>query len=283
MGNPLRKRDGEPSPLSINHGVCTHIGQRPQNQDSMLAISGDWGHLFAVADGMGGHSGGALASRLACERLADFFTRQRDGRDSAKPDVLNRRLVEAVIRTDRFIRWYGRSQGALADMGTTLSCLLMAGTHSVIAHVGDSRIYRWRDGHLSLLTVDHTFVQDMIFEGEITPSEALLHPFRHMLTRTLGTVEPLEFVDSRVDEVNAGDRFLLCTDGLTGTLNERLISETLGGPSNADSMASGLVDRALRNGARDNITAVVVRPSGGETSGKQINNGQNHGFREEIV
>ncbi len=258
MGDPMHKLNGSADITAIDHGVCTHIGRRPQNQDRVLATAGDWGHLFAVADGMGGHAGGALASRLACEHLNEAFVKgHRDGA-WATADALSRRLVEAVIRADRLIRWYGGCHDTLADMGTTLSCLLIARNRGVIAHVGDSRIYRWRSGYLSLLTVDHTFVQDMIFEGEINSSQALVHPLRHMLTRAVGTEETLEFVDSRVDEVKAGDRFLLCTDGLTNTLSENGILEALEGPPNATHMAKELVDRALASDAHDNVTAIVI-------------------------
>lgn len=258
MSDHRQNLDRDTAIAYIDHGVCSHIGQRSQNQDCHLAISGGWGSLFAVADGMGGHAGGALASRLACEQLNEAFVSRHRDEEWSTPDALSRHLVEAVIRADRFIRRYGRGQGDLADMGTTLSCLLFAGDQGVIAHVGDSRIYRWRKGHLSLLTVDHTFIQDMIFEGELAPSDALFHPFRHMLTRTLGTVEPLEFVDSRLDQVKTGDRFLLCTDGLTNTLSDNSILEALEAPSNAASIANGLVERAIARDARDNVTAIVV-------------------------
>lgn len=245
----------------MDHGIRTHIGQRPQNQDNVLTVTGGWGSLFAVADGMGGHAGGALASRLACERLADFFADESNGRGRKAPDALSRRLVEAVLRTDWYIRRYGRLRREFADMGTTLSSLLVTGTHGVIAHVGDSRIYRLRRGRLNRLTVDHTFVQDMIFEGEITPSQALIHPFRHMLTRAVGTEEPLEFVDSRIDKIKTGDRFLLCSDGLTGVLKECIILETLGNMStDAAHTAARLVDKAIQKGARDNVTAIIVCP-----------------------
>jgi len=246
------------SVMSIDHGICTNIGQRSENQDHVLVVSGRRGHLFAVADGMGGHSGGALASRLACDRLKDAFVNEPNESEEEMPDALGRHLAEAVIRADRFIRWHGRHYGTPLDMGTTLSCLHIAGQYGVIAHVGDSRIYRLRKGHLSHLTVDHTFVQDMIFEGELTPSQVLRHPLRHVLTRVVGTSEPLELADSRIDRVKTGDRFLLCTDGLTDVLDDSLILKGLEGSSSAALIAGGLIDRALQHGARDNVTAVVI-------------------------
>lgn len=246
-----------PNFLSIECGVCTHIGRRPQNQDKTLTVCKAWGRLFAVADGMGGHPGGELASQLACEYLKEFFTNKRIV-DKKKPYSYRNRLVDAIIRVDRYIRLHGRRHKAMTDMGTTLSCLLIDGTHSIIAHVGDSRIYRHRNGRLSQLTTDHTFVQDMIFEGEVDPSQAYRHPLRHLLTRVVGTEEVLEFVDSRIDDIKLGDQFLLCTDGLTGSLNEDSIIEAMKEQSTAADTAARLVKTALRNGARDNITAIVV-------------------------
>jgi protein phosphatase len=209
---------------------------------------------------MGGHPGGGIASRMACDRLSDFDKRYIRNKGILKPTDISRHLVEVVFRTDRAIRLQGLGNYDLEDMGTTLSCLMLTGTHSVIVHVGDSRIYRLRNGRLSCLTVDHTFVQDMIFEGEVDPEHAHLHPLRHMLTRVLGTGgESLEWVDSRIDRIKAGDCFLLCTDGLYNAIVERIILDSLSDQSDAADTAAKLVAKTLKNGARDNITAVVVK------------------------
>ncbi|CAB5139508.1 Protein serine/threonine phosphatase PrpC, regulation of stationary phase [Olavius algarvensis associated proteobacterium Delta 3] len=254
----------KPDVFFVDHGMCTHIGQRQHNQDNTLAATAPdtldgTGHLFAVADGMGGHPGGGLASRLACEGLNHYYKKE------FQPDVnrtqadIRRRLAEAIIRFDRSIRIQGLRHSFLEDMGTTLSCLVLTDTHSVIAHVGDSRIYRLRKGHLSCLTVDHTFVQDMIFEGEVNPAQAHLHPLRHMLTRAVGTGEPLEFVDARVDDLKADDCFLLCTDGLYNAVDENWIIDSLANRPFAEDSATELINKALKGGARDNVTAVVVK------------------------
>lgn len=258
MDSAAHRQDGDAGTRLIDHGVRTHIGRRPENQDRALALSTGAGLLFAVADGMGGSPGGALASRLACEQLEKALIGEGEKGGPEAPEALGRHLEEAVFRTDRFIRWTGRRRGPSADMGTTLSCLVITGRHSVIAHVGDSRIYRLRKGYLSCLTVDHTFVQDMISAGEVDPLQAGRHPLRHVLTNVVGTAEALDFVDSRIDDVDVGDRFLLCTDGLTGALSEAAIREALQGPSSAGRTAGRLVDRALNSGASDNVTAVVV-------------------------
>ena len=264
MDAPKTKKAVETDILSFDYGLCTHIGKREHNQDEVLVPSAAGalnGHmtLFAVADGMGGHPGGGIASRMACDRLRDFDKRYIRNKGIQRPADIRRRLVEMVLRTDRAIRLQGLVNYDLEDMGTTLSCLILTRTHSVIVHVGDSRIYRLRKGRLSCLTVDHTFVQDMIFEGEVDPEQAHLHPLRHMLTRAVGTGEPLEWVDSRIDGIKAGDCFLLCTDGLYNAMAERNILDSLADRSEAADTAAELVAKALKHGARDNITVVVVK------------------------
>ena len=136
--------------------------------------------------------------------------------------------------------------------------LLIKSHLAYLFHVGDSRIYRLRKGRLSCLTVDHTFVQDMIFEGEVDPAKAHLHPLRHMLTRAVGTGEPLPWVDNRIDRLHTSERFLLCTDGLYNALSDLRMLDLLSRQFVATDAAAKLVTQALRNGARDNITAVVI-------------------------
>jgi len=172
--------------------------------------------------------------------------------------VLGRHLTEAVLRADRLVRRKAVGRPTLAHMGTTISCLPLSGGHSIITHVGDSRIYRWRWGHLTCLTTDHTFVQEMIFEGEIDPDQAKRHPMRHLLTNAVGTAEPLIYVQERIDRSEAGDRFLLCTDGLTNVLDAAAISSVMAADKSASCMAETLVAEALARHTRDNVTALVV-------------------------
>jgi protein phosphatase len=172
---------------------------------------------------------------------------------------LGRHLTETVLRVDRLVRQRAASRESLNHMGTTLSCLLMADGHSIIAHVGDSRIYRWRRGHLTCLTTDHTFVQEMIFEGEVSPEKADVHPLRHLLTQAVGTVEPLDHVAVRMDRIFDGDRFLLCTDGLHNVLNAGRLAAVMSLDKDAGSIAEDLVAAALCQKTTDNVTALVVR------------------------
>lgn len=252
--------------FKIFTGACTHNGPgRDANEDAMFGISSNRlnkdnfrGRLLAVADGMGGHSGGRIASSLACKSLQAYYDRSLSGNLQASPRKLCRHLIETVFRIDRLVRQKAASQSALAHMGTTLSCLLLADGRSIIAHVGDSRIYRLRSGHLSCLTSDHTFVQEMIFEGEVDPENAHLHPLRNMLTHAVGTGEPLCHVDHRIDRLKSGDRFLLCTDGLHKVLDTDGIAAVLASDETAAYIAKALVAEALSNKTRDNVTAMVV-------------------------
>lgn len=249
---------------SVDYGLSSHIGQRPYNEDAVrvtippMPFNGK-GRLFAIADGMGGHTGGGLASRMACDGLNNYYGKKIKEKVKRSPADINRHLVEVIFRIDRWIRLKGMRYRKLEDMGTTLSCLIITRTHGVIAHVGDSRIYRLRNGHLTCLTVDHTFVQDMIFEGEVDSEKTHSHPLRHMLTRAVGTREPLTLVDSRIDTLKTKDCFLLCTDGLHNALTDTCILELLSSQSIASEMAVRLVNQALQNGARDNITAIVIK------------------------
>ncbi len=247
----------------LRYGIRSHIGQRKENQDEIRLPEPDEnrdgrGMLFAVADGMGGHSGASIVGRMACDGLAAYHGRAMPENCRNHAPALVRHLVGTIFRIDRRIRIAGRKDPALEEMGTTLSCLALTDRNAVVAHVGDSRIYRLRGGRLTCLTTDHTFVQDMIFEGEVAPEKAASHPLRHVLTRAVGTLEPLEWVDARIDPRRPGDRYLLCTDGLYNALETDRISLLLSADNDPGGTAAHLVTAALENGARDNTTALVI-------------------------
>ncbi len=251
-------------------GYCTHIGLgRAANEDTIFKMPKDklakattMGYLWAVADGMGGHNGGKIASSMACDALQTYYDRRLPIHSRPSTKELGRHLAETVLRTDRLVRIKALSHELLNHMGTTLSCLLIFGGRTIVAHVGDSRIYRWRKGYLSCLTTDHTFVQEMIDEGEVDPKNAHLHPLRNLLTQAVGTGEPLDHVDMRIDRALPGDRFLLCTDGLYNAVDEFDIAALMASKQEADGIAEALVTQALQNKIRDNVTAVVVRFTG---------------------
>lgn len=216
------------------------------------------GRLWAVADGMGGHSGGRIASGLACRSLQRYYDGALAENGVLSARALCRHLTETFFCIDRCVRRQAACHKSWAHMGTTLSCLLLFDGRSIIAHVGDSRIYRWRRGHLSCLTTDHTFVQEMIFEGELDPANALTHPLRHLLTNAVGTLEPLEYVDSRIDRIQPGDRFLVCTDGLYNAVAPKRIDAIIASGDDAAATARALVAEALVNQTPDNVTALTV-------------------------
>lgn len=250
--------------VAFEVGCKTHIGfGRQANEDAFWLPPdafdrGRAAYLMAVADGMGGHNGGGIASRFACEALNGWYYKLAQSNGKLNPEKLCRELTDSIFKIDRRLRFKARKTEDMQDMGTTLSCLLLTASHSIIGHVGDSRIYRWRKGHLSCLTRDHTFVQEMITEGEIDPGAVDTHPLRHLLTQAVGTAEPLEHVLARIDTIKAGDRFLLCTDGLHNAVSDEQICNLLALGSAAKSLAQNLVERALSNGTRDNVTVLVV-------------------------
>jgi PPM family protein phosphatase len=217
---------------------------RGNNQDSVYAGP----RLLAVADGMGGHAAGDVASKVviaALEHLDD---------DAPSGDMLQA-LREAVFDGSEHLREVIRESPQLEGMGTTLTAILFAGGRLALCHVGDSRAYLVRDGQLSQITHDDTFVQTLIDDGRITPEEANSHPQRSLLLRALNgqDVEP----DLSMREARAGDRYLLCSDGLSGVVSEETMAEALGDPD-PQSTADRLIELALRSGGPDNITVIVA-------------------------
>ncbi len=240
-----------PSGLLLHAAAATHTGLvRTTNQDRIAVVEG---RLFAVADGMGGHRAGEVAAELTVERL---------GADARDAGVLDARWLGAAVQTANGIV-HGRSlsDGALAGMGTTVTALVRTehGQHPsvAIANVGDSRTYRLRTGELELLTEDHNVVAELVREGAITEEQARTHPRRSVMTRALG-VEPVVAVDVIEVDVIAGDRFLLCSDGLHGFVAEGRIAAALRRLADPAEAADELVGLALAVGAPDNVSVVVV-------------------------
>ena len=228
--------------MNIRVGVATDIGQvREGNEDAYLVVA----PLYAVADGMGGHRGGEVASSLALETVQQLFER-REGT-----------LADQVAEANRAIYDRSQSDRSVSGMGTTLTAALIDGNEVHLAHVGDSRAYLLRDGRLTQLTEDHTLVHRMVVEGEITPEEAETHPHRSILTRALGVDESVQ-VDEGDVQVETGDRLLLCTDGLTGMVPEEQIQEIMLGATDPQRVVDRLVKVANHAGGIDNITAVVL-------------------------
>ena len=228
--------------MNVHVGSATDIGQvREGNEDSYLVVA----PLYAVADGMGGHRGGEVASSLALETVQELFERQEGT------------LADQVAQANRAVYDRSQSDRSVSGMGTTLTAALVDGDTVHLVHVGDSRAYLVRDGQLKQLTEDHTLVRRMVMEGEITPEEAETHPHRSILTRALGVDESVQ-VDEGDVRIESGDRLLLCTDGLTGMVPEDQITEIILGSTDPQEAVDRLVKVANRAGGIDNITAVVL-------------------------
>ncbi len=232
--------------------------QRPQNEDA-FAIHLDLG-LLVVADGMGGHSGGEIASRVAVEAVAAHL-HEALAFQPAPPSLGSRAsalLVGAVERANQAVRTAARRMSCESDMGTTVACVLARGDRAAVAHVGDSRVYRYREHRLETLTEDHSLVAEYVRAGYLTPHLASIFPDRHIVTRSLGAEDSVQ-VDTRLLEPVAGDLLLLCSDGLSGVLEEEEIGGVLGGVRELEEGARLLIARANAKGGPDNVTVVLAR------------------------
>jgi PPM family protein phosphatase len=222
------------------------LGRYTNNQDSGYAGP----HLLAVCDGMGGHAAGDVASSVALGRLVSLDGESHGGDALA---LLERTLRAANAELQRRVA----EDPALRGMGTTTTALVLHGQRIALAHIGDSRCYRLRDGELTRLTHDHTFVQTLVDEGRITEEEAERHPQRSVITRVL-TGDPDDEPDLSVRETRVGDRYLICSDGLTGVVSDATLAEVLAEQDDPGNAADRLLDLALRGGGADNITCVVA-------------------------
>jgi PPM family protein phosphatase len=233
-------------------GAATDTGRhRERNEDSFLAE----GRVFAVADGMGGHAAGDVASGMIIDAL----------RPLAHSDVLSTRELTEVIQAandDIVVRGFQRAP--TIGMGTTVTGVaLVSGADTAlwaVFNVGDSRVYRFRDGRLTQVTVDHSEVQELIDAGRITPEQARTDLRRHIVTRALGTI-PAPPVDLWILPPEPGEQFLICSDGLTEELTDPQIEKVLADATTPAEAAANLVDEALRAGGHDNVTVVVVAAS----------------------
>lgn len=233
--------------------AISHTGKvRSNNQDSGYSGS----NLFVVADGMGGHAGGDVASSIAVNRLRELdhpFTTTGDAEQA---------LQAAITSTATLLIDTVAERPELAGMGTTVSALDFVDDYAVIAHIGDSRIYLYRDDALTQITTDHTFVQRLVDSGRITPEEARYHPRRSVLMRVLGDMDPDPEVDTFIMPTLPGDRWLLCSDGLSGVVDDAHTAKILGQRLPPGRTADLLLKQALDGGAPDNVTVIIVDVGG---------------------
>ena len=224
----------------------THTGLiRKLNEDA--AWYDEKRAIYAVADGMGGHQAGEVASSIAIEAVKSMAERERT------PGV--RALKEMVHAAHNAIAAHAAAHSECAGMGTTLTVLWRGGNYAYIAHVGDSRIYRFREDKLERITQDHSLVEELVRAGIITSEEARTHPRRNVITRALGTQGENE-PDLLVSDVHKGDVFLLCSDGLNSMIEDAAIEKTLR-ENDLEHAADSLIEQALAAGGRDNVTVVL--------------------------
>lgn len=232
-------------------GASTHVGQiRQGNEDSYVAIEG----LYVVADGMGGHSAGEVASDIAVKTLAEIYTSTKPGMKTPE------QVAEAIATANTAIFLESLDDSEKAGMGTTLTALVVtdpAAHDIVIANIGDSRTYLWRDDELRQITVDHSHVQTLVERGAISAAEARTHYQRNIVLRALGIDSSIE-IDLFPLQARDGDRFILCSDGLVDEAEDSEIETEVRLKSDPQELAERLVDLANAHGGRDNITVVVV-------------------------
>lgn len=228
------------------------VGQvRTENEDSVYS-SVESG-VFVVADGMGGHAAGEVASAIASETIGDSACRECETLEG-----MAEQLVGAFLAAGREIERQADEDPARSGMGTTATVLRLRREGSfVIAHIGDSRAYRMRDGRLERVTRDHSWVQEQVDRGLISPEQAVGHPQSNIITRALGT-DPSPTPDLYRGDLRAGDLFLLATDGLTDMISEERIAEVLGADAPLDERAGALVGAANEAGGIDNVTVLLV-------------------------
>ncbi len=233
------------------------VGRVRTTNEDFYAVRPELG-LYLVADGMGGHGNGEVASRLAMLAACRYFKAARSQVQAVAGEGILEGLVrESLLAANRAILAAVESDPLLSGMGATAVALVEAGSQAVIAHVGDSRAYRFRNGTLELLTQDHTWVNEQVTMGELTLEAARQHPFRNVVTRALGG-EALVSVDVSRHSVEPGDLFLLCTDGLTAVLEESQIAQALEDGPDPEPTCRRLIQLANRGGGPDNVTVLLV-------------------------
>jgi len=236
--------------------------ERPRNEDSFFAETNDDLALLVVADGMGGHQAGNVASALAVDAARDFW--HKLNKDSTLPVEQTRlALKELILYANQAIITEAARNTSKKGMGTTLTAGLLRGSSLIIGHVGDSRAYLIHNEGIELLTRDHSLLEELLEKGQIKPQEAKTHPQRHILTRAVGIDNHLE-VDIYEREIEPGSALLFCTDGLTNQVDDSEIKNTCLEQKDPHIIAKTLVDLANERGGHDNITVVIATGIGGQ-------------------
>jgi len=259
--------------LEFQYKGVTDVGRkREANEDCFAAIPED--QLFVLADGMGGHAAGEVAARLAVTAIADFIASTRRDAEITWPfeydpslSLESNRLKTAIRFANQKILDTISHKKDLEGMGTTLVGTMLSNGRAYLGHVGDSRAYLIRDGKISQLTSDHSWVNEQVKLGFLTPEDAGRHPFRNVVTRALGSKEDV-VVDVVEQDLSPGDVILLCSDGLNTMLADAEITETVTAHKDVEAAAHALVERANEHGGEDNVTVIVIKITGESKSRK---------------
>lgn len=226
-----------------------------------VQVGEEQAHLFLVADGMGGHRAGERASTLAVTAIEHFTLNSFKwffGTDSIEAKKVLAQFQAALTQADAAIVEEAADRPELRGMGTTVTMAFQLGAQLCVVHVGDSRAYLYREGELHQLTKDHTLVADLVRSGVIQPDEAAGHRMRHVITNVVGGPEAGVKVEARALQIQAGDRVLLCSDGLTEGVTDEVIATTLAAEREVEAAAKKLLAHAMAGPAKDNITMVVA-------------------------
>ena len=241
----------------------TDVGRKRKHNEDAYLLDSERG-LFVVADGMGGHAAGEVASRLTVESIQEFISGTEDDHDNTWPfgynnrySVDGNRLSTAVERANEKVMRAVVNRPELKGMGTTVVAALFDEKRATLVHVGDSRAYLYRESELRRLTDDHSWVQEQVNAGILSEEEARSHPLKNVVTRALGGGSHVA-VDLLEIPIGDGDRFLLCSDGLTGMVSDEEITSALASTRTPEQIVRGLVDLANERGGLDNITAIMV-------------------------
>lgn len=236
----------------------TDIGQlRPKNEDSIYVSNepvGKLSNLYIVADGMGGHKAGQVASNTAIEAFIAYLSKYQPDSTEEPLDM----LIGGINMANEAVYRLGHSYEEYRDMGTTMVAATITGDNMYIAHVGDSRLYKITDGKIEQITNDHSLVAEMVRAGQITEEEARVHPQRNCITRAVGTDSSV-VSDGLIVRVRGNDVIVMCSDGLNTMLEDREILDIADNRSlSAEERVNMLIDKANNNGGKDNISAVVI-------------------------
>jgi serine/threonine protein phosphatase PrpC len=264
MSASLRRSPAVGGPLRIEVAGETNVGMKRTHNEDNFSIMEESG-LYIVADGMGGHASGEIASKMAVDAMREFFAATANDPERTWPYKMDRskgyeenRLITAIKLANLRIFESAQRDPRQRGMGTTIVSLFAVEDGVYIAHVGDSRVYRMRDGTLEQLTEDHSLLNDYIKMKRLTAEEIANFPHKNVIVRALGMKDTVK-VDTRLEQPRAGDAYLLCSDGLSGPVTDPDMADILMGTNDLKTAASRLIAKGNENGGPDNITVVLAR------------------------